>query len=73
MALISTTGVILLVMFAHVWMRRFTSGPLEWLWRSLAYVQWQPLLRRPAGPVEGAGGVLVPNRFSKPSSRPVPG
>jgi uncharacterized protein len=63
MALISTIGVVLLVMVAHVWMRRFTNGPLEWLWRSLSYVKVQPLLRRPAGPVEGAGGVLVPNRF----------
>lgn len=44
-AMISTIGIVLLVLFAHAWMWRFTNGPLEWLWRSLAYVRWQPLLR----------------------------
>ena len=28
---------------AHGWMRRFRYGPLEWLWRSATYLQWQPL------------------------------
>lgn len=46
MAAISTCGVALLVVFANLWMRVFVSGPLEWLWRSLAYVKWQPLLRK---------------------------
>jgi len=27
------------------WLRRFYSGPFEWLWRSISYLQWQPLLR----------------------------
>ncbi|MBC9032061.1 DUF418 domain-containing protein [Sphingomonas sp. JC676] len=57
MAAISTMGIVLLVLFAHVWMRRFASGPFEWLWRSLAYVKWQPLLRaRPSAPP-------LPDRF----------
>lgn len=43
------------VVLANLWMRRFTNGPMEWLWRSLAYVRWMPL-RRPAAPRE-AGGV----------------
>lgn len=30
---------------AHAWMRRFRYGPLEWLWRSATYGQWQPLWR----------------------------
>lgn len=47
MAVISTLGVVLLVVFANLWMRVFVNGPLEWLWRSLAYVEWQPLLRHP--------------------------
>ncbi|MEE4272108.1 MAG: DUF418 domain-containing protein [Thermoanaerobaculales bacterium] len=28
------------------WMRRFRFGPFEWLWRSLTYWRFQPLLRR---------------------------
>jgi len=27
------------------WMRRFRFGPVEWLWRSLTYLKWQPLWR----------------------------
>ncbi|SFQ00891.1 DUF418 domain-containing protein [Hymenobacter arizonensis] len=27
------------------WLRRFQFGPVEWLWRSLTYRQWQPLRR----------------------------
>jgi uncharacterized protein len=29
------------------WSRRFRFGPLEWFWRSLTYLKWQPL--RPRG------------------------
>jgi len=25
------------------WLRRFRFGPVEWLWRSLTYLKWQPL------------------------------
>jgi uncharacterized protein len=28
------------------WMRHFSMGPVEWLWRSLTYFQLQPLSRR---------------------------
>jgi uncharacterized protein len=28
------------------WLRRYRYGPLEWLWRSIARLEWQPL-RRP--------------------------
>ncbi|MEI9927105.1 MAG: DUF418 domain-containing protein [Sphingomonas sp.] len=46
-------GVALIVLaaqlvFANMWLRLFAAGPLEWLWRSLAYVRWQPFLRRDA-------------------------
>jgi len=27
------------------WLRHFRFGPLEWVWRCLTYLQWQPLLR----------------------------
>ncbi|WP_256731567.1 DUF418 domain-containing protein [Sphingomonas sp. dw_22] len=59
MAAISTMGIVLLVLFAHAWMGRFTSGPLEWLWRSLAYVQWQPLRRPAVSGTEPAGAPLL--------------
>jgi uncharacterized protein len=45
MAAISTIGVVLLTIAANLWMRYFTSGPLEWLWRSLSYLRIQPFLR----------------------------
>jgi uncharacterized protein len=25
------------------WLKRFRFGPMEWLWRSLTYLKWQPL------------------------------
>jgi uncharacterized protein len=28
------------------WLRRFRFGPVEWLWRSLTYLKWQPLRLR---------------------------
>jgi uncharacterized protein len=28
------------------WVKRFRFGPMEWLWRSLTYLKWQPLRRR---------------------------
>ncbi|MEO1081077.1 MAG: DUF418 domain-containing protein [Pseudomonadota bacterium] len=31
---------------APLWLRVFRFGPLEWIWRSLTYGAWQPLLRR---------------------------
>lgn len=44
------------LMFANIWMRFFVAGPLEWAWRSLAYLQWQPFLR----PREAGEGDAVP-------------
>ena len=40
------------VVIANLWMRHFTNGPMEWLWRSLSYVRWMPL-RKPQGPLPG--------------------
>jgi uncharacterized protein len=31
------------VQLSAVWLRRFRYGPVEWLWRSLTYGQWQRL------------------------------
>ncbi len=25
------------------WLKRFRFGPVEWMWRSLTYLKWQPL------------------------------
>ncbi len=33
------------VVVAHVWLRHFRFGPLEWVWRAMTYGQW-PVLRR---------------------------
>jgi uncharacterized protein len=32
-----------LVVACQWWARRFRLGPVEWLWRSLTYLEWQPL------------------------------
>jgi uncharacterized protein len=29
------------LVFSHLWMRSFTTGPFEWLWRSAAKWEWQ--------------------------------
>jgi uncharacterized protein len=34
------------VVVCQWWLRRFRFGPMEWLWRSLTYLKWQPLRRR---------------------------
>ena len=28
------------------WLRRYRFGPMEWMWRSLTYLEWQPLRLR---------------------------
>lgn len=44
------------VQLSRVWLMRFQLGPLEWLWRSLAYGRRQPILGPPAVVRAGAGG-----------------
>jgi len=39
------------VVFANLWMAAFDSGPVDWLWKSLAYGKRQPFRKR-AGPAE---------------------
>ena len=31
------------VAISRAWLSRFRFGPLEWVWRSLTYMRWQPL------------------------------
>ena len=42
---IAAAVVVAQLVLANLYMRVFVAGPLEWLWRSLAYVSWQPFLR----------------------------
>ncbi|MDC3988756.1 DUF418 domain-containing protein [Polyangium jinanense] len=43
-----TLGIFTLqVIFAHAWLSRYRFGPMEWIWRSMAYGRVQPL-RLPA-------------------------
>ena len=47
----STTSVlgvwVVQLIASPIWRRHFRFGPLEWLWRSLTYVEIQPMRRRP--------------------------
>ncbi|MDB4946773.1 MAG: hypothetical protein JWP97_6307 [Labilithrix sp.] len=36
------------VVGSRLWLKRFRFGPMEWLWRSLAYGRAQPMRRAPA-------------------------
>lgn len=46
---------ILQLIVSPIWLRYYRFGPLEWLWRSLTYVERQPLRRaRPPAAVAGA-------------------
>ncbi|MBA2355264.1 MAG: DUF418 domain-containing protein [Acidobacteria bacterium] len=40
-----------------IWLAHYRFGPVEWLWRTLTYGQWQPMRRRVARP--GAGEPLA--------------
>jgi uncharacterized protein len=40
------------VVLANLWVRAFGVGPMEWAWRSLAYLKIQPFRHRPVEPVE---------------------
>lgn len=35
--------IIFQVAFSKLWLTYFKFGPLEWLWRSITYLSWQPL------------------------------
>src|SRR5215217_4850281 len=34
---------VLEVALSGEWLSRFRFGPLEWIWRSLTYMRWQPM------------------------------
>jgi uncharacterized protein len=35
------------IIFSHWWLRHYNFGPMEWLWRSLTYREWQTLKKTP--------------------------
>lgn len=37
---------ILQIIVSHIWMKFFSYGPLEWLWRSVTYLKVMPIKRR---------------------------
>lgn len=37
---------ILQLLFAAWWMSRFRQGPVEWFWRTLTYLEWQPVKKK---------------------------
>jgi uncharacterized membrane protein YeiB len=37
-------------LFSTLWLRRFSQGPLEWLWRWATWARRPPLQRAAAGP-----------------------
>ncbi|TMI84589.1 MAG: DUF418 domain-containing protein [Bacteroidetes bacterium] len=39
------------IIFSHIWLRYFRFGPFEWLWRSLTYLQKQPMRRQKQEPL----------------------
>jgi len=44
-AVIGLSLYVLQVLYSRWWLGRFRYGPVEWLWRSLMYGNWQPMLR----------------------------
>ncbi|MBW0144383.1 DUF418 domain-containing protein [Sphingomicrobium clamense] len=45
---------IAILLWSKPWLERFHYGPLEWLWRSLARLKPQPMLKRQAPALEAA-------------------
>ncbi|HVJ00068.1 MAG TPA: DUF418 domain-containing protein [Sphingomonas sp.] len=47
------------IVLANLWLRRFVSGPLEWLWRSLAYGRLMPMRRADQAKLASIPGVTT--------------
>lgn len=43
---IATAVIIAQIILANIWVRFFATGPFEWAWRSLSYLEWQPFRLR---------------------------
>ena len=38
------------IVATNLWLRWYETGPMEWIWKSLAYQRRMPFRRRPAEP-----------------------
>lgn len=55
LAVIATAVIVAQLVIANIWMRFFATGPFEWLWRSLSYLEWQPFrIPRPSSTAQNA-------------------
>lgn len=45
LAVLWVTGYAAQILLARAWMRSFRFGPMEWIWRSLTWLELQPILR----------------------------
>ena len=48
-----TVGLVLIIFalqwfLSQAWLKQYRFGPMEWLWRSMSYGEWQPLRRHTA-------------------------
>jgi uncharacterized protein len=53
-----TLGLVLVIfvrqlLVSRQWLKAYRFGPMEWLWRSLTYGQWQPIRRQSAAVAAG--------------------
>jgi uncharacterized protein len=54
---------------AHVWLKRFSYGPLEWVWRAATLRSWQVPMRlapRQRAPVQAAGQAQGGTKLAQP-------
>jgi len=47
MMLVSVLIIAVQLVAANLWVQRYANGPMEWLWKSLAYQEKQPFRREP--------------------------
>ena len=41
--LLALSVILILIIVSRLWFKYFRFGPLEWLWRSLTYLKFQPM------------------------------
>lgn len=47
--LIAIAVFVIQAILARWWLKRFNYGPVEWLWRSLTFLRWQPMKKQQLG------------------------
>jgi uncharacterized protein len=47
----------LMIIISRWWFKHFRMGPLEWLWRSLTYLKFQPMRLKPADKLKEKGNI----------------